>query len=277
MPRPTRLRSLCIIATSLVAAWLCCWQLWIGAAWWVALAVALRRRRGPWTWLGVGLAGLPAAACSLVRYPARVDALSRKVVASGPDALSIPDCLAVWGLNLVMAAAGAALGFPEVAAETVALAVPGRAEATWPAVGGFPGCVPAVRRAIDRGGDPHVGWTYASADSFRGALALNPASVTVQRAGGEREVRVTVPVDYPLRGRLRFARLGPVDLVVEVLFYALEQRGWLHPFQLTWQWTEPVDTRPPPRCEAWSVRTVQALPRAAETLSVRGASQAPPR
>jgi len=255
-------RALVVGATSIVAAWLLCWQLVVGALWWAGAAwLATRPRRG---WL-VGawmMLGLPAALWSLVRYGQRVDALSAAVFSAGPSALGLADLFALWGLNLLMAAAGLVLGFPEVAAETALLAAPMPASVEVPAPGGFPACVPkvqqAVRRAEARGRPQRVSWSYTSVDSVRGALALNPATVHVrpiaQAGQAGREVRVTVPVDYPPRFRLRLGELGPVDLSVEEgLFHALEERGWLHPYQLTYRWTEAADAPPAAPCEAWSV------------------------
>jgi len=100
-----------------------------------------------------------------------------------------------------------------------------------------------------------VAWAYTSDESLRGGLALNPARVRVTPDANGRTVRVTVPVDYPPRSRLSFGALGPVELVVEEgLFHALEERGWLHPYELTYVWYEGEGTPVPPPCEAWSVR-----------------------
>jgi len=242
------------------AGWLACWQLVVGALWWAGLAALLARstaeqRVRPWAWAALALTGLPAALWCLVRYGQRVDALSHKVFAGGSEALAVPDMIALWGLNLVMAGAGAVLGFPEVAAETASLAVPNDGTVVWDTRGRFPACVPKIRSAISQGGRRSVAWAYTSDESLRGGLALNPARVRVTPDANGRTVRVTVPVDYPPRSRLSFGALGPVELVVEEgLFHALEERGWLHPYELTYVWYEGEGTPVPPPCEAWSVR-----------------------
>jgi hypothetical protein len=106
-----------------------------------------------------------------------------------------------------------------------------------------------------------ITWTYDWIHTnVRGALALNPSNVVVVGEGDERMVRTTVPIDYPPRYRLVFARIGQRDLAVEEgLFHALEELGWLHPYELTWQTPWPEGTQPPPTCEAWSVRLARAV------------------
>jgi hypothetical protein len=83
--------------------------------------------------------------------------------------------------------------------------------------------------------------------------------VTRPRDGGL-WVDATVPVDYPPDFRLVFATVGPFEVAVEEgLFHAAEERGWLHPYRLTWEVQVPLEGPLPEPCEAWSVRLTQAL------------------
>lgn len=241
-------------------AWLCTWHCWLGALWW-AVAVS-GRVRGRW-WLALFVSGLVAAPWTVWRYAVRVDVLTARVVRGGADALGVVDCLAIYGLNLVMAGTGLVLGFPEVAAETASLVVPGNDASEW-RNNRFPACVPKVAAVIDDlRAQPvdgvlsgrRLAWTYgATGSSVRGALALTPATVSGRRLEGAVEVRTSVPIDYPDRFRLVLVEVGGLAVGVEEgLFNALEERGWLHPYTLTWVSRVPDGPLPDP-CEAWTVR-----------------------
>jgi hypothetical protein len=244
-----------------------CWHLFVGAAWWLGLSVWVLRRRPFWSAVIGGVLGVLAVPWCLVRYSWRVDVLLDKVLAHGPDGLSLLDCVAVFGLNLLMAVVGAGLGFPEVAMETARLAIPGAQERDV-AGGRFPACAPKVAAAFDelRASSPanrvrprRLAWTYgAPGSSWRAALALTPATVVGARLDDGWTLRTSVPIDYPPRYRLVFVSFAGVDLGVEEgLFHALEERGWLHPYTLTY--VTPWDAPTPAVCEAWSVRVMTTL------------------
>lgn len=260
------LRVLFIVPLVVFAGWLLTWHVFLGALWWLAAAVAVSRGR-PRYWAALLPVGVLLVPWSLLRYTARMDALMAAVERDGAGALGVFDMIAVYGLNLLMGICGVGLGFPEVAAETLSLTVPhGRLEVTVPSR--FPLCVPKIQRLIvasDRGRQAttarRIAWRYGErGTSVRAALALNPATVRLERHDDGVQVSATVPVDYPERARLVFGELGPFEVAVEEgLFHALETRGWLHPYRLTYVATLPDGEALPTACEAWPLR-LAALP-----------------
>jgi hypothetical protein len=79
-------------------------------------------------------------------------------------------------------------------------------------------------------------------DPKRVVLALDPMSLAAEaRREGTRwriDVVGRVDVKYPRRGRVPLGQVrGAVLTVEEGLFWALQERGWLHPYVAEWRWT----------------------------------------
>jgi hypothetical protein len=95
-----------------------------------------------------------------------------------------------------------------------------------------------------------VAWTeYSSArDSVRVALALNSPLVLTGVAERRNDawwmdLRARAAIAYP---RSALLRIGPVlgsDTLTfdEGLFWVLQERGWLHPYTVTWTWSMSAD------------------------------------
>lgn len=259
-------RRIGAVGAGMFSAWLLTWTLAVGALWWGVFAWALVRPPSKRARAGLLATGLLAAPWTLWRYTARVDVLTERVARGGPDALGVLDCVAVWGLNLLMGVTGALLGFPEVAAETLLLAVPRGPSLS--VRSDFPLCDPKIARFVDASRNLRDGatartrvvWTYDAHESARAALALNPADLVVARDGDRLVVRTTVPVDYPSRFRLVLLDAGPLTVSVEEgLFDALEARGWLFPYSLTYESVLPDGAALPAPCEAWSARVARLV------------------
>ncbi|TNE85775.1 MAG: hypothetical protein EP330_24370 [Deltaproteobacteria bacterium] len=259
------------LPASVFGIWLLTWQLWLGGLWWLGLAALLWRRWWPGARLGLAWtgSGLVLVPWCVLGYIDRVEVLTARYLAGGPEALGMLDLVAVWGLNLVMAAVGLVVGLPEVAIETSLLAVPRGPALEWHS-DRFPRCAPKVAAVVAdhqraaRGGahsfrEQRVAWRYGEAgSSVRAALALNPVTVRSERDGDVLHVRATVPVDYPAHAPLVLGRFAGRTLVVEEgLFHALEARGWLMPYTLTYTAEVPIDSGPPPMCEAWGIRVAR--------------------
>ncbi|MCB9692200.1 MAG: hypothetical protein H6736_10345 [Alphaproteobacteria bacterium] len=253
--------ALAVLVAGPWVLWLLSWHIWLGAVWWTATAVTFaRRERRDWL-LPLGVLLVPWC---VWRYTARVTVLTEAVRHGGAAALSVVDLFAVWGLNLVMAAAGFVLGFPEVAVETALLTVPRGDELSFTSTR-FPLCEPkvaaTVRAQVARGGGgpERLAWRYGEpGSSWRAALALNPVEVSTHRGPKGFVMEARVPVDYRGFYPLVLGELGPLRVVVEEgLFHAAQERGWLSPYTLTWRAEVPEDYPPP--CEAWSARLVQSL------------------
>jgi len=200
---------------------------------------------------------LTAGAPLLVRDIQRqLDALAGRLYGGG---LRTGDRVRVAGLNLAMGLGGLAVGYREVAAETLWLFFPGEPKRVWHS--DFAMGSPRVRRALRelleearrRGeGRTHlqlpprgIAWSPGDLerDSPRVALALNSPlrleATAYRQAGGWRlEVRGRVAVRYPRRSRTLLGRLFDQELVIEEgLFADLQHAGWLHPFEAVWCWS----------------------------------------
>jgi hypothetical protein len=217
---------------------------------WVALSVAaLGAAMVPVRWLRRTrlLAMLVVGLCAplwwwvpLHAYQDRVEALTAALDRGGPAALSTVDLAGVWSLNFAMGVVGASMGFPEVALETLMLAVPGPSRRIWYSDFAMhaPEVADAVARASRSGRAQSVAFAYRAEHAHaRVALALNPVTVRVVHG----EVRATVPVRYPRRYLLvlMHANGRPIG-IEEGLFWALQERGWLMPYEADWRWPVPA-------------------------------------
>ena len=180
-----------------------------------------------------------------VEYDRRVVELSAKLD-NGPAAFSFRDKLGIYGLNGVMGGAGAVLGFPEVAIETLYLALPGPKTRVFES--DFPLASPKVRKAVakriksGRAGTQNITWTYDTHESLRAGLALNSMLLKGEPVGDDWQFTGVVEISYPHRYRLVLAQVaGHTFQIEEGLFGMLEQAGWLHPYDAEWTWTMTVD------------------------------------
>lgn len=253
-------RVLLIPPMLLTAAWLACWLQVLATAWWLVAALFVVRPGLKRTviWALVGVVLVPWC---VLRYDQRAAELNRRVQAKGPTALQVHDGIAVYGLHLHMVAAGALLGFPEVALESFGLVLPlgDRTVSTER----FPWCAPKIADVLSKPGNrkTRVAWVYHQPDeSFRVALAMNPTHVTTRMEGPLQIASASVPVDYPPRSTITFVDLGPVRVQIhEGLFHALEETGWLFPYTLTFETRRDPSQPLPELCEAWSVRAGRML------------------
>ncbi|HYO58419.1 hypothetical protein [Archangium sp.] len=237
--------------------------LWVSTVALAALCVALAPSRLSWrvrrTVLAVGVLGLTAGApLAAWEIQHRLDSMAERLAANGWR-LSLPGRVQVATLNLAMGLGGYALGYPEVASETLWMFVPGPRVREWR--GDFAMESALVRQNVrelleearrqERAGAPvklsrrRVLWTKRDLgrDSLRVALALNSPlyleAVAYPRGTGWRlEVQGRAAVRYPSRNRVPLGRLFGQPLVIEEgLFAALQDAGWLHPYEAVWSWT----------------------------------------
>ncbi len=237
--------------------------LWVPLVALAALCLALappRFARGfRWPALAVGVLGLtvgaPLAAWEIQH---RLDAMAERLAANGWR-LSTPERVRVATLNLAMGLGGYALGYPEVASETLWMFVPGPRVREWRS--DFAMESPLVRQNVrelleearrhGRAEGPvklsrrRVLWTkrHLERDSRRVALALNSplfldAVAYPEGEGWRLEIQGRAAVRYPHRNRVPLGRLFGQPLVIEEgLFAALQEAGWLHPYEAVWSWT----------------------------------------
>ncbi|WNG45963.1 hypothetical protein F0U60_18960 [Archangium minus] len=225
----------------------------------VALAPVRIARRVRLTAFGIGVLGLTAGAPFAAReIQYRLDTLAEGLAANGWK-LSPAGRVQVATLNLAMGLGGYALGYPEVASETLWMFVPGPPVREWR--GDFAMESSLVRQSIrdmleearrqGRTEAPvklsrrRVLWTKRDLgrDSLRVALALNSplyldAVAYPQNEGWRLEIQGRAAVRYPSRNRVPLGRLFGQPLVIEEgLFAALQVAGWLHPYEAVWRWT----------------------------------------
>lgn len=212
---------------------------------WMALAVG-----------GLGLsAGAPLAAWEIQH---RLDVMAGRLAANGWR-LSLPERVQAATLNLAMGLGGYAVGYPEVASETLWMFVPGSPVREWRS--DFAMESPLVRQHVRElleearrqgsAGAPvrlsrrRVVWTKRNLerDSLRVALALNSplyleAVAYPQGKGWRLELQGRATVRYPSRNRVPLGQLFGRPIVIEEgLFAALQDAGWLHPYEAVWSWT----------------------------------------
>lgn len=237
------MRWLVVGASVWVALCLAVFGAWLTAAACLLPAVAAWRRK-PW----VALLGGVALLTAVPEYIARVRQLGERRAD-----LSVRDEAGVWLLNVGVAAGGTLAGFPEVALETLLLAVPdGDGVRTFRS--SFPRGTPKLDAVVDgwhaacargqRSFGPRktpLGYHGGHAD-WRRALALDPPTLSATAdADCTLSITVSVPIDYPNASFLVLAPtpLGPLG-IDEGLFDALEDDGWLFPYEARWVWTEPA-------------------------------------
>lgn len=188
---------------------------------------------GAAVWCVVSALLTPVALLELSSFMQRA---TDEISTEGARALSSRERIGVFGLNLGMGAAGWCLGQREVAVSTWALALPG--PATRQRDGTFLLNDPRVRRtarALASGESRTIAWTsYFSADvSPSVSLAAN-CPLVLQRRGDE--VFGRCDVRYPRTAKLRLGQLaGEPVYIDEGVFWVLQEAGWLHPYEVTWQ------------------------------------------
>lgn len=255
------------------------WTALIGA-WGLSLAVAVLAA-APWVpgaRRGLLVASLSVAA-GVLAGPSALRAYSswhegaaeRALSRTGAD-LPLRDCAVIYGLNVVMGVGGFALGLPEVGAETLLLFLPGDGERRWDS--DFAMASPRVRDEVARLGEElaastrtearsSVAWrTYwAPDDSPRVSLALNgPLRLEARKTSDGLAVTGRVDVRYPERSRFRIGRVAGVDLEIEEgLFYDLQERGWLHPYEARFTWTVTEESLADPPRRGWRERALLGL------------------
>lgn len=171
--------------------------------------------------------------------------LQARVDLRGAETLSTHELRAIWLQHGAMGAAGHLLGLHEVGWEAWGLHSEGPEQRRWSSA--FALRDPLVRRHVAAwkgaaaGPLPEVTLAWSSyfdvAVSPSVSLALNCPS----RLGGVRteegvlQLTVTCPVAYPQRARLHFGTLlGESIGLEEGVFWAAQERGWLHPYTVVW-------------------------------------------
>jgi hypothetical protein len=185
----------------------------------------------------------------------RMNVLHQKALNTGPNSYTTVDCMAVYLGNIVMGLGGYAAGFTEVAWETWRLTLPG--EGKYTINSDFAMKSKTVRSAIStfvdslpQQGDEvqletqKIAWgrnysIYNHAEA-RVALALDcPLYLSAKaKKTGNRwrlEMEGKCRIEYP-RLKSLTPVLGPLR-VSETMFWALQRRGWLFPYTLTYKWS----------------------------------------
>lgn len=174
-----------------------------------------------------------------------------------PANLTITDKMAVWSANLIMGIAGYPL-FPEVAWETLRLVVPGpeshvrqsdfamRSRKVRKAIAAFANQLPPVE-SKPKHKTIKISWnryTDVPYGEVRVGLALNcPLVLDLESAwknnGWLIKARASCDVAYP-----RFRQMTEVPLfsglsfpISETMFWALQEEGWLFPYNVSYEWT----------------------------------------
>jgi len=257
------------VACFVLCAWCLVYGMMATAGWLLAVAVVLWvRSRGRWVfrWIrGVSLGLLLGAAFVFRAVPlhemmARNDTLQESLARGGAMGLDLRDATGVLGLHVLMAGAAVISGQPHVGLELTGMLLP--ASKSRHGEASFFFRAPQVREAVvemvqeldtlhkDEGKvelSAHVvhwgpedgvhpdlpillpitspllvkAWGYREGARWR--LVLEASA----RVSWERKARYVLP--WTVRGRT-FA-------MDESILYAVEQRGWLHPYDCVWTWS----------------------------------------
>ncbi len=201
------------------------------------------------------IAALTSPLMFIQEAQSRIDGMWSVVNRHGGEGLPLRYKCAIWGGNIIMAIGGAVMGYPEAALETVFMIVDGPEKRTW--VSDFALSSPKVLNPLSKFSTDllmkpmntqhrmktvSLAWHDYAADR-RVAFALNgPATFSAEaKYDGVDwiiENRIRVPVRYPKRARVLILSVaGKPFYVEEGLFHALENIGWLHPYEAEWLWT----------------------------------------
>ncbi|MEM6532740.1 MAG: hypothetical protein AAF654_08945 [Myxococcota bacterium] len=226
-----------------------------GIAFLLLLPVPFRRSRpvkaaGAVVVFGACLVTVPVA---LSEMNNETDRLAHKLDREGPAALTTQECLGIYLLGLWTAGVGF-LVYPEAAEELFYLYLPAEDDRRH-FESDFATASARVRDPLARFSNSlstqstlkmparRVAWrSYSqSYDENRVAFALNPCTLSAEahRNGGEWTIHVSAitRIEFPRRSRVVVARIGAHQLKLEEgLFWALQQRGWLHPYTAKWTW-----------------------------------------
>jgi hypothetical protein len=197
----------------------------------------------------------PSAQEAITESQHAVDALAKKLDASGPNGFDAVEWSGVYLLGLAMVAGGSVTGYREAASEQLDLYFNG------PRTREFSGDFAMISRKVrqplvafkDRlttqGGaldkmemaESHIAFDYAR-DSKRVALALNTLTLNASatRDGGRWriDVRGRVAVKYPRKSRVTLVSIDSAAFRFEEgLFWALQERGLMFPYVAEWRWT----------------------------------------
>jgi hypothetical protein len=250
---------------ALAAAWIAATLALLGAWWGAGLAAVAAAAVLPWPgklgwrrpWLvrpavlaTVVLVGLSAYGWFVAELQRGFDGVAGRLRTTGVDSASLRDEVATAAVGLTMAGLAAPV-FPEVAREQLLLYVPGPAVRTWSS--DFAMASPQVRRVVN---EYRHAVQAADRDSIRlpqrlvhfrfertprVALALNPARIS---ATGRRrddgwllDLAAEVAVKYSATARVPVpVGLGQTVVIPELVFWHLQERGWLHPYRARWVW-----------------------------------------
>jgi hypothetical protein len=257
------LRAIIGMLLLLFAAVSVLWGAWPAAAGCTLLLIGVARWRGLMIGLGLVLlaGGTPFAIRTANQEFIRLD---EKIAANGARALSTVELSQIWLGNLAMAVGGAALTWPHAALETAALALPVELghvtlESAFPWRASP--WLRAEMRAHARAASGHGGrrlpengirlaWTGAHYDILRegaGIMALGGGRLHAappRDAGALREIefRAEVPIAYRKGAFTPVFNFGWLKLTIsDNVFWAAQERGWLHPYSLTYRFVLLID------------------------------------
>lgn len=192
----------------------------------------------------------------------RMGNLKNKLEQHGHQSFTLEEKLGIYGSNIAMGIGGYVFRMPEAAKETLLLCVPGPEERRW--TSDF-----AMRSRLVRGQlskfvyhlkdlpsakveasmkEIRIAWHDYFADSRRVSLALNAFRLSAKAKREKNRWRIEcsgwVPVRYPKRSWTHLFTIKSTRFYVEEgLFWALQQEGWLFPYNAVWSWTIYSDDR----------------------------------
>jgi hypothetical protein len=194
----------------------------------------------------------------LSQVQTHADALAARIEADGPMAINTLECLGIYVFGGALGGGAFLAGYPDAAREHLGLYRQGPAvrvqrsdfpmqsakvEAALHSLAGTAAATGKPQQLAKR-------FTFqAGADPAALALALDPLALTARatpaRDGVHIEAAAEVPVAYTKLARTKlFTAEGTAFYADESLFWALQERGWLHPYRESYVWRYTLPRQP---------------------------------
>ncbi len=182
--------------------------------------------------------------------------LGKKALSQPPGNFSCYEKTNIYFFGIIMGVGGFLAGYPEVAKEHLLLYLPGKEERSWNSCFALKSAKiqKPVRKFIRKLNildasirefhmEPEIVVFHYNQDPYRFALALNPAQITAHAKRNTQQpgkwdinVKCTVKIAYPREAIIRVPLPGIKQSfpVYEGMFWVLQQKHWLFPYQAHW-------------------------------------------
>jgi len=177
----------------------------------------------------------------------------RKINKSGSHSLNLLEKASIYSFASVITVGGLLHGYPEVSKEQAYMLWRGTNKRSFKS--DFAMEAPEIRRAAIKFAKRvrnkknktfimpprHISLKYGKTP-YRVILALNPPTMSAKAIYNKNKkdwkiaYKITVPVKYSKNYRNRIPTALGTIVIYQKIFWALQQTGWLHPYDAEWSW-----------------------------------------